>query len=259
MPLSIGLEIEAIVLSLNSAAEIPRSTQAQLQLIANAISATGVVARAYMPTTTRASPNYTIWNVVVDSTIDEVTSHSDTSDSAYQSRFGVELVSPTYYKTDESDWKDDIQLALGGVSDRVSWKANRSAGLHVHVGRGLDDVFTLPQLKRLAILVCRFEGTLYLIQRNLLKCSFIFQEAIDTIHPNHRVIDNDNILSNRYNAVLKDLTLSEIYALIQAVTDIAGLVALLNHVGGYVSNQEAYDGYHDAKFFKVGSVYTHFS
>lgn len=101
-----------------------------------AISTTGVVAKPYMPTPTRGSPNYTIWNVVVDSTIQEVTSHSDASDSAYQSCFSIELVSPTYYETDKASWKDNVHLALGGVNERVSWRANRSTGLHVHMGRG---------------------------------------------------------------------------------------------------------------------------
>jgi hypothetical protein len=134
MSLSVGLEFEAVVLSLKPAAEIPRSTQAQLQLIATAINTTGMAASPYMPTSTCGSPNYTIWNVVVDSTVQEVTLHSDALDSAYQSRFGIELVSPTYYETDKAGWKDNVHLALGAVDKCVSWKANRSTGLHVHVG-----------------------------------------------------------------------------------------------------------------------------
>jgi hypothetical protein len=160
MPLSIGLEFETVVLSLKPAAEIPKSSDAQLQLIADAISATGVKAKVYIPTSTRSSPKYTLWNVVFDSTVQEVTSQSDSSDSVFQSRFGTELVSPTYYETDKASWKEDVRVALGGVDKRVSWKANRSTGLHVHVGKGRDETFTLPQLKRLAILVCRFESTL---------------------------------------------------------------------------------------------------
>lgn len=113
MPLSIGLEFEVVVLSLKSAARIPRSTQAQLQLIANAISETGMVASPYMPTSTRGSPNYTIWNVAVDSTIQEVISQSDASDSAYQSRFGVELITPTYYETDKASWKHGCSPCVG--------------------------------------------------------------------------------------------------------------------------------------------------
>jgi len=44
--------------------------------------------------------------------------------------------------------------------------------------------------------------------------------------------------------------LPEVYACIQGTTDITGLSALLNYVGGNGSNQEAYDGYHDSKFYK---------
>jgi hypothetical protein len=71
----------------------------------------------------------------------------------------VALASSSYYETDKAGWKDNVHLVLGGVDERVSWKANRSTRLHVHVGRGRDENFTLPQLKRLAMLVCRFEGT----------------------------------------------------------------------------------------------------
>ena len=41
MPLLMGLEFEAVVLSLKPAAEIPQSTQAQLQHIVTAICMTG--------------------------------------------------------------------------------------------------------------------------------------------------------------------------------------------------------------------------
>jgi hypothetical protein len=80
-------------------------------------------------------------------------------------------------------------------------------------------------------------------------------EAIDTLHPVHRILDNENILSNRLNSTLGDLTLAWVYARIQGITDIAGLSALLNYMGG--SNQEAYDGYHDSKFYKVGFFILH--
>ncbi|KAG6919746.1 hypothetical protein DXG01_001580 [Tephrocybe rancida] len=58
-------------------------------------------------------------------------------------------------------------------------------------------------------------------------------------------------LSNRFNPTLADLTLVEIYVRIQGVTDIAELSALLNYVKDNSSNPEAYDGYHDSKFYKV--------
>jgi hypothetical protein len=77
-------------------------------------------------------------------------------------------------------------------------------------------------------------------------------EAIDTLHPVHRILNNKNILSNRFNPTFKDLTLAEVYARIQSITDIAGLSALLNYLESNGSNQEAYDGYHDSKFYKVG-------
>jgi hypothetical protein len=47
----------------------------------------------------------------------------------------LELVTLTYYETDKASWKDNVHLALGGVDERVSWKANRPTGLHVPVTR----------------------------------------------------------------------------------------------------------------------------
>lgn len=74
-------------------------------------------------------------------------------------------------------------------------------------------------------------------------------EAIDTLHPVHHILNNKNILSNWFNSTLSDLTLARVYAHIQGITDIAGLSALLNNMGG--SNQEVYHAYHDSKYYKV--------
>ena len=88
------------------------SVDKQLQLIADAISATVVAASPHMPTSSLASPNYAIWNIVIGGIVQEVTSQSDASHSAYESRFGIELISPTYYETDESGWKDNVDPVL---------------------------------------------------------------------------------------------------------------------------------------------------
>ncbi|KAG7445505.1 uncharacterized protein BT62DRAFT_920229 [Guyanagaster necrorhizus] len=143
-----------------------------------------------------------------DATIQKATSQSDASDSAFQSRFGIGLVSPIFYETEGNEWRDEIR----------------------------EDRFTLLQLKRVAMLVCRFET------------------AQDSLHPVHRIKDHDNILSNRFNDALKDLSLSEIYARIQNVTDVTGLAALLNFVSREESEASSYDGYQDSKFFKVWEV-----
>jgi hypothetical protein len=63
-------------------------------------------------------------------------------------------------------------------------------------------------------------------------------EAIDTLHLVHRILDNENILSNRFNPILGDLTLAKIYACMLDNSDIAGLSALLNYLGGSGSSQE---------------------
>jgi hypothetical protein len=66
------------------------------------------------------------------------------------------------------------------------------------------------------------------------------------------ILDNDNILSNRFNPILGELALTEVYSRILSFTDIAGLSALLNHLGGSGSNPEISDDYYDSKFCKVG-------
>lgn len=110
-----------------------------------------------------------------------------------------------------------------------------------------EDRFTLLQLKRVAMLVCRFESKYHSSDFYLIE----FPAAQDSLHPVHRIKDHDNILSNRFNDALKDLSLSEIYARIQNVTDVTGLAALLNFVSREESEASSYDGYQDSKFFKV--------
>ena len=166
MPLSVRLDLQAVVLSFKPPeVEIPRYLRARLQRMAHAMSATGVVARPFTPDSSRIFPNYTIWNVrsdgavFIEEAIAQARSNSvDSSYCTFERCFGAWLLSPTYYDTHNNGWKDNLRLVLGCVEDRVFWRANSSAALHIHVGRERDENFTMPQVKRLAMLVCRFEG-----------------------------------------------------------------------------------------------------
>lgn len=240
MALSIGLEFEAIVISKSNGAPLPAASRTQLDFIAASLTAAGLSAHSWVPHSTRTDPPYGSWLVMTDATISEVTSQSDSSESAFQSRFGVELVSPIFFNAPSGGWQIEVEKVLLAVPKEVVWKANRSTGLHVHVGRG-NDQFTLAEVKRIAMLVIRFE------------------DAIDGLHPSHRVFSNDNILSNRNNDALKDLPLTEIYSAIQAAADIEKVVKLLNYVPPTRHVGDKYDGFGDAKFFKVNftSLYKH--
>lgn len=131
--------------------------------------------------------------------------------------------------------------ALESIGDVIKWKANRSTGLHVHLGHLKDAPgFTLEQVKRVAMLYCRFEGKRSMDQTK-------YRYAIDEFHPMHCQLDNDNILSNRHNDLLNASSLSEVYSIIQAAPDTATLCSIMNHTEG----TERYDGYSDSRFFKV--------
>ena len=160
MLLSLGLEFEVVVHSLKPAAPIPSSTLAQLTIVSKALTSAGLQALPFIPTSTRASPNYTIWNVVTDATIQEVTSNSDASDSAFQSRFGVELVSPVFEERSGEAWKEEVRRALAAIAQRVEWKANRSTGLHVHIGLKV----------RISVLNCHWDLSQPPPQLHLIRC-----------------------------------------------------------------------------------------
>lgn len=160
MPFSVGLEIEAIALArASSSTALPSRLEDQLSLVANSLQDAGIPSRVYIPSSTRGSgPNYDIWNITTDATISELTSSSESDLSAFQTRFGFELISPVFDVVGD-EWKGILRLALKSIGDMIKWKANRSTGLQVHLGhlKGAPG-FTLEQVKRVAILYCRFEG-----------------------------------------------------------------------------------------------------
>ncbi|KAI0121254.1 putative amidoligase [Xylariales sp. AK1849] len=232
MSLSVGVEIEGVALRrAQSSAPFPIACERQLQIIADAMNEAGNDARIYIPSTIRGTgPDYTIWNVTLDATVSEITSNSDAEDSEFKTRFGFELVSPVFYNTNERQWQRDLRRGIEPIQTAIKWKANRSTGLHVHIGRGATGrMYTLDEVKKIAIFYCRFES------------------AIDEFHPLHRSQDNENIMSNRKNELLDSLSVEEIYNTIRSANNIVDVCKITN----YCSDGIIYDGYSDSRFFKV--------
>lgn len=63
----------------------------------------------------------------------------------------------------------------------------------------------------------------------------------------HRNLDNENVMSNRKNDMLRDKSLPEIYELIHDAKNIQEVCGIVN----YTLGEEKYDGYQDSRFFKV--------
>ena len=158
MSLSLGIELEAVVTALKGCEAIPFGIPDQLDLIRDAFDDAGLDARVFIPDPiTPAMPDYSRWTVTTDSSVRVATPGSDSSESADWSRFSFELVSPVLDENSEGEWQEQMRRGFAAIDRRFDWKCNRSTGLHVHIGRH-DEGFTLPELKRLAILVIRFEG-----------------------------------------------------------------------------------------------------
>lgn len=171
MPLSIGIEIEGVALRrAASSTPFPRHSEHQLGLIVQALRDAGLSARVYIPSTTRGTgPDYRVWNVTLDVAVSELTSGSEADESAFQTRFGFEIVSPVFYNTEGDNWKLEFERGIQSISRAVAWKANRSTGFHVHVGRGTPgNEYTLHEIKKQCFtadskvrIICEFWEPLY--------------------------------------------------------------------------------------------------
>ncbi|KAL7280961.1 hypothetical protein ACG7TL_005910 [Trametes sanguinea] len=174
MDLTFGLEFEAIVVRFKPPGPPPPPIHQREQLariiqhVKRAYlqragrTAPQVLAEAFTasPQEGRITPNYSLWNVVPDPTI-RLTSQSDTPiPGLTEHSFGVEVVTPIFHVASGEEWKDELRAVLRGVAEYVEWTTNHSTGLHMHIGRqhnGYNVGFTLSELKRIAMLVCRFE------------------------------------------------------------------------------------------------------
>ncbi|KAL2669991.1 hypothetical protein Neosp_014870 [[Neocosmospora] mangrovei] len=136
MSLSIGIEIERVAMrGVGSSAPLPTQTDVQLNLLSHALDDAGLESRVYLPSTTRGSgPDYSIWNVTMDITVNEATSGSEADGTEFRRRFGFELISPIFRGIETNAWKDQLRAGMSAINQVVRWKANRSTGLHVHVG-----------------------------------------------------------------------------------------------------------------------------
>lgn len=162
MTLSIGIELEGVAVKRYASSQpLPLQTEHQMRLISDALREAGLQSRVYIPSSTRGSgPDYSVWNITIDGTISEITSESSTeSAAAYRSRFGFEVVSPVFNDTSSPQWHTDLITGIEAIGLAVHWKANRSTGFHVHIGPGAPEaVFSLDEVKKVAIFCCRFEG-----------------------------------------------------------------------------------------------------
>ncbi|KAJ2992654.1 hypothetical protein NUW54_g7881 [Trametes sanguinea] len=160
---------------------------------------------------------------------------------------GVEVLTPILLASDRRSWTTELCTVLQDVAQQAEWRTNRSTGLHIHVGRRPDNygrrvTFTLQELQKIAILVCRFE------------------DAIDLCLPDYRKNKNGNIRSNRHNKLLSGHTLNEVYQLIEQTDSSHALAKLLNYHPreGSGSDQDgAYNGYRDSKYHKVNFTAVH--
>ncbi len=155
MPLSISLKFDTVVLSFKYSAALPHQLYDQGQLIENIIGGAGVAVSTRRPNDFRPHK----WYLTVGNTFREPPAETAALWESYPNNFAINLLSPVYYEAGGATWKDNVSLVLNTVNEQVYWKPNPYFGLHVYVMLGVDEKFTLPELKRIAMLVCRFEGT----------------------------------------------------------------------------------------------------
>jgi hypothetical protein len=153
--LTFGVEFEFVARDQRSGTSTC-SSQSMLALCKDEIARTGVPVLLSLPQSTKDRPNYTVWNVTEDISIEELTSSSESPLSPAPGH-GVELVSPTYRM--EDDWESEIQKVLCALADSALFgvTVNRSTGLHVHVGLG-DMGLSLDNLRCVAKAVVHFES-----------------------------------------------------------------------------------------------------
>ncbi|EEU33835.1 uncharacterized protein NECHADRAFT_89094 [Fusarium vanettenii 77-13-4] len=76
----------------------------------------------------------------MDITVNEATSGSEADGSEFRRRFGFELISPIFRGIETNAWKNQLRAGISAINQVVRWKANRSTGLHVHVGRDVGSL-----------------------------------------------------------------------------------------------------------------------
>jgi len=163
---TIGFEVEVVVMSktvLQVAQEAGRDSVSDEMMerdvytyIRRKFLSIGVGANIYFPEPTGHGPDYSVWNITSDNSIETNTSSMEYSPQAPQIfRVGVELISPIFVFIDDG-WPSTVRRVFGALNE-MHWRPNRSTGLHVHVG-SRDRPFTLEEVKEIAKYVLVFES-----------------------------------------------------------------------------------------------------
>jgi hypothetical protein len=120
----------------------------------------GVGANVYFPEPTGHDPDYSVWNITSDNSIETNTSSMEYSPQAPQiCRVGVELISLIQVCVFIDDgWPSTgtVRRVFGALNE-MHWRPNRTTGLHVHVG-SRDRPFTLEEVKEKYVTVLVFES-----------------------------------------------------------------------------------------------------
>jgi hypothetical protein len=150
-----GVEIEFVARDKRSGTSTC-SSHSMLALCKDEVARSGVPVVLFLPQSNKDRPNYTVWNVTEDISIEELTSSSESLLSQAPGH-RVELVSPTYRI--EDDWKSEIQKVLCALTESALFgvTVNRSTGLHIHMDLG-DSGLSLDNLRCVAKAVVHFES-----------------------------------------------------------------------------------------------------
>ncbi|KAG6829625.1 hypothetical protein H0H87_010649 [Tephrocybe sp. NHM501043] len=231
MSLSLGLELEAVCTGTTTAClkDWPTWMESRIDLIAEYLQLSGVGSTYDINPATQHDED---WLVTIDDSLKDLSDSSEQENTANQvlgprtddSRLGVELVSPILR---HDEWQSSVEKVLETLHTFFTFKCNRSTGIHVHVGRGAQG-FDLETIKRLAITVIRFE------------------DAIDSLHPPHRVNGNLFLRPLRSNGLLQNSSFADIYRQILEAADEDAVIKIVNFREG-----DPYNGRSEARYAKV--------
>lgn len=116
----------------------------------------GVKSNIHIQGPSRHLPDYKVWNITSDNSIETQTSSMDDSPKNNRlCRVGIELISPIFHYNDPN-WPSQIVTVFHNLNS-LHLKANRSTGLHVHIGHESGS-FELTEVKEIAKYVLVFES-----------------------------------------------------------------------------------------------------
>lgn len=231
MPLSVGLEFEFVATALVGGGPLPGHDDParQLESIAGPLRKEGFAVDIH-PDPNPSDLNYERWNVMFDKSIQ--LGASRITRLSPMPRFGFQLITPAFKKVTDSDWATTIEGAINVVGKAITIETNESTGLHVHVGQHKE--FTVPEIKKILFLVCKYESkcrlSFVIVTKKKLICFHPPTVAIDAhYHKEHRITGNEFTASNIWNSQLKQFDVhSDVYNHIRQVKTVDGLLNLAN-------------------------------